>query len=234
MSGSGEGLGVGRGDRDSHPRQVRRRRRDRDDGAAGIAVAGHPDRRQAHRDGALHGRHRLAAQHAAAEPVLHLDLHRPRLQQVRLAVRLVQRWKRGLHPGGRLRTGAAVARDRPVRHEVRCIPCAGRAEPRQLSAGQRLHKDSAAVHQWQHRTGDAQRLGLHGVRLFAEQCCRQHGEGQSDHESVGRRRQLRDAGEPEPAQWRHPRQVRRTLDPRHHLQRLDAHQLRSEQPADHG
>ena len=29
-------------------------------------------------------------------------------------------------------------------------------------------------------------------------------------------------------------EVRRTLDPRHHLQRLDAHELRSEQPADHG
>ena len=45
--------------------------------------------------------------------------------------------------------------------------------------------------------------------------------------------QLRDAGEPEPAQWRHPRQVRRTLDPRHHLQRRRPDELRSAQPDAH-
>ena len=184
--------------------------------------------------GALHGRHRPPAQHAAADQSFISTYIDRAYNRYVSPSGLCERWKRGLHPGGRLRTGAAVARDRPVRHEVRCIPCAGRAEPRQLSAGQRLHRTLQPF------TNGSTGRGRSATRSSRCSAIRRAVLSPARRSANLITNPLADVvnfvmlAEPEPAQWRHPRQVRRTLDPRHHLQRLDAHQLRSEQPADHG
>ncbi len=181
------------------------------------------------RDRPLPGRHRPSPHGAAGHARLHRGLRQLGELQLHHPIRTVHR----LRSGGRLRPCAVLAGHRIAFDGLRRIGGSRTGQSQRLPPRRGLHRDRPAVHLVGLQGG--RRFVLHGVQLLPERDGRQHREEQPDRASPLGHSQFRLRLQPEQAQRRHPRALRRCAHSgaRRDVQRCDGDELTAAGTLDH-